>query len=47
LQSNYLPDSISPVLNVGRLPAAQRVPVSLNGLSRLPFPDLGALERPN
>lgn len=46
LQSNYLPDSLSPALNVGRLPAAQRVPISLNGLSRLPYPDLGALERP-
>ena len=28
------------------IPAAQRVPISLNGLSRLPYPDLGALERP-
>jgi hypothetical protein len=46
LQSNYLPDSLSPALNVGRLPAAQRVPISQNGISRLPYPDLGALERP-
>ena len=44
--SQYGPDTNSPVINAGKLPAAQRVPLDFYHVSRLPYPDLGAIEFP-
>ena len=41
---DYHPDTLSPVINAGSPEIAQEVPLDLDGVNRLPEPDLGAYE---
>ena len=42
--NNYMPDSLSPIRNIGSLPIAEIVPMDIMGNSRTESPDLGAYE---
>lgn len=41
----FSPDSLSPLIDAALIPTAQLVPEDLYGKSRLPNPDIGAIER--
>ncbi|MBK9290833.1 MAG: hypothetical protein IPM52_04305 [Bacteroidetes bacterium] len=41
---DYRPDTLSPVIGVGKAEYGQLVPFDLDGISRLPAPDLGAYQ---